>query len=145
RKLSFTGSTPGGRILAAQCAPTLKRVSTEPGGAAPLIAFAAANLGLAVAATIQGTFPNSRQTCVCPNRVYVEASVAETFANKLAAEVAKIPVGPAFDPGIKVGPLIEDKAIDKVEDHLKRTVAAGGRVLTGGSRHALGGRFFQPT
>jgi succinate-semialdehyde dehydrogenase/glutarate-semialdehyde dehydrogenase len=71
--------------------------------------------------------------------------VAEAYAEKLAAEVAKIPVGPAFEPGVKVGPLIEDKAIDKVEDHLKRTVAAGGRVLTGGARHALGGRFFQPT
>lgn len=145
RKLSFTGSTPVGRMLAEQCAPTLKRVSMELGGAAPLIVFADADLDLAVAETIKGKFRNSGQTCVCPNRVYVQASVAETYARKLADAVAKIPVGPAFEPGVKVGPLIEDKALDKVEDHLRRVVASGGRVLTGGKRHALGGRFFQPT
>lgn len=145
RKLSFTGSTPVGRKLAEQCAPTLKRVSMELGGAAPLIVFADADIDLAVAETIKGKFRNSGQTCVCPNRVYVEASVAETYAERLAAAVAQIPVGPAFQPGIKVGPLIEDKAVDKVEDHLRRVVASGGRVLTGGRRHALGGRFFQPT
>jgi len=145
RKLSFTGSTPVGRKLAEQCAPTLKRVSMELGGAAPLIVFADADLDLAVAETIKGKFRNSGQTCVCPNRVYVEASVAEEYAAKLAAEVAKIAVGPAFEPGVKVGPLIEDKAIAKVEDHLTKVQAAGGRVLTGGTRHELGGRFFQPT
>ena len=145
RKLSFTGSTPVGRKLAEQCAPTLKRVSMELGGAAPLIVFADADLDLAVAETIKGKFRNSGQTCVCPNRVYVEASVAEAFADRLAAEVAKIPVGPAFESGVKVGPLIEDKAVAKVEDHLKRVQASGGKVLTGGARHALGGRFFQPT
>lgn len=145
RKLSFTGSTPVGRKLAEQCAPTLKRVSMELGGAAPLIVFADADLDLAVAETIKGKFRNSGQTCVCPNRVYVEASVAEEYATKLAAEVAKIPVGLAFEPGVKVGPLIEDKAITKVEDHLTKVQAAGGRVLTGGARHELGGRFFQPT
>ncbi|QQQ17833.1 NAD-dependent succinate-semialdehyde dehydrogenase [Brevundimonas vitis] len=145
RKLSFTGSTPVGRKLAEQCAPTLKRVSMELGGAAPLIVFADADIDLAVAETIKGKFRNSGQTCVCPNRVYVEASVAEAYAEKLAAEVAKIPVGPAFEDGVKVGPLIEDKAVDKVEDHLKQVTASGGRVLTGGARHALGGRFFQPT
>ncbi|KQS57687.1 NAD-dependent succinate-semialdehyde dehydrogenase [Brevundimonas sp. Leaf363] len=145
RKLSFTGSTPVGRKLAADCAPTLKRVSMELGGAAPLIVFADADLDLAVAETIKGKFRNSGQTCVCPNRVYVERSVAEAYAEKLAAEVAKIPVGPAFQPGVEVGPLIEDKALDKVEKHLAAVKAAGGRVLTGGARHALGGRFFQPT
>lgn len=145
RKLSFTGSTPVGRMLAEQCAPTLKRVSMELGGAAPLIVFADADIDLAVAETIKGKFRNSGQTCVCPNRVYVQASVAETYARKLADAVAKIPVGPAFEPGVKVGPLIEDKALDKVEDHLARVVASGARVLTGGKRHALGGRFFQPT
>ncbi|WP_439470635.1 NAD-dependent succinate-semialdehyde dehydrogenase [Brevundimonas sp.] len=145
RKLSFTGSTPVGRKLAEQCAPTLKRVSMELGGAAPLIVFADADLDLAVAETIKGKFRNSGQTCVCPNRVYVEASVAEEYAAKLAAEAAKIAVGPAFEPGVKVGPLIEDKAIAKVEDHLTKVQAAGGRVLTGGTRHELGGRFFQPT
>ena len=145
RKLSFTGSTPVGRMLAEQCAPTLKRVSMELGGAAPLIVFADADIDLAVAETIKGKFRNSGQTCVCPNRVYVQASVAETYARKLADAVAKVPVGPAFLPGVKVGPLIEDKALDKAEDHLARVVASGARVLTGGKRHALGGRFFQPT
>jgi len=145
RKLSFTGSTPVGRLLAGQCAPTLKRVSMELGGAAPLIVFADADLDLAVAETIKGKFRNSGQTCVCPNRVYVERSVAEAYAGKLAAAVAQIPVGGAFEPGVKVGPLIEDKAIAKVEDHLARVQASGGHVLTGGARHALGGRFFQPT
>jgi len=145
RKLSFTGSTPIGRLLAAQCAPTLKRVSMELGGAAPLIVFADADIDLAVAETIKGKFRNSGQTCVCPNRVYVEASVAGEYATKLAAEVSKIPVGGAFEPGVKVGPLIEDKAVAKVEDHLTKVQASGGRVLTGGARHALGGRFFQPT
>ena len=145
RKLSFTGSTPVGRKLAEQCAPTLKRVSMELGGAAPLIVFADADLDLAVAETIKGKFRNSGQTCVCPNRVYVEASVAEAYARKLAEAVAQIPVGPAFEPGVKVGPLIEDKAIAKVEDHLRKVQASGGKVLIGGGRHDLGGRFFQPT
>jgi succinate-semialdehyde dehydrogenase/glutarate-semialdehyde dehydrogenase len=145
RKLSFTGSTPVGRLLAGQCAPTLKRVSMELGGAAPLIIFADADLDLAVAETIRGKFRNSGQTCVCPNRVYVEASVAEAYAVKLAEAVAESPVGAAFEPGVKVGPLIEDKAIDKVERHLAQVQAGGGCVLTGGARHALGGRFFQPT
>jgi succinate-semialdehyde dehydrogenase / glutarate-semialdehyde dehydrogenase len=132
RKLSFTGSTPVGRKLAEQCAPTLKRLSMELGGAAPLMVFEDADLDLAVAETIKGKFRNSGQTCVCPNRVYVQASVAEAYAAKLAE-------------GVKVGPLIEDKAVAKVEDHLKRVTASGARVLTGGARHALGGRFFQPT
>ncbi len=145
RKLSFTGSTPVGRLLAEQCAPTLKRVSMELGGAAPLIVFADADLDQAVAETIKGKFRNSGQTCVCPNRVYIEASVAEAYAGKLAGAVAALPVGSAFEPGVKVGPLIEDKAIAKVEAHLEKTRAAGGRVLTGGARHERGGRFFQPT
>ena len=145
RKLSFTGSTPVGRKLAEQCAPTLKRVSMELGGAAPLIVFADADLDLAVAETIKGKFRNAGQTCVCPNRVYVERPVAEEFARKLAAEVARIPVGPAFEKGVKVGPLIEDKAVRKVQDHLALTKASGGEVLTGGEPHERGGRFFQPT
>src|SRR5690606_36443147 len=145
RKLSFTGSTPVGRLLAKQCAPTLKRVSMELGGAAPLIVFEDADLDLAVAETIKGKFRNSGQTCVCPNRVYVRASIAGAYAERLAAEVAKLKVGNAFEADVKVGPLIEDKALDKVEDHLTKVQAAGVKVLTGGSRHELGGRFFQPT
>ncbi|WP_374275644.1 NAD-dependent succinate-semialdehyde dehydrogenase [Brevundimonas sp.] len=145
RKLSFTGSTPVGRKLAEQCAPTLKRLSMELGGAAPLIVFADADLDLAVAETIKGKFRNSGQTCVCPNRVYVEASVAEAYAEKLAAKVAELKVGNAFDDDVKVGPLIEDKAVDKVEAHLKALKGDGAKVLTGGDRHERGGRFFQPT
>ena len=145
RKLSFTGSTPVGRMLAEQCAPTLKRVSMGLGGAAPLIVFADADLELAVSETIKGKFRNSGQTCVCPNRIYVERAVARDFADRLASEVAKLPVGGGFDDGVKVGPLIEDKALDKVEAHLSRIVADGGEVLTGGSRHERGGRFYQPT
>lgn len=145
RKLSFTGSTPIGRLLAEQSANTLKRVSMELGGAAPLIVFGDADIDLAVAETIKGKFRNAGQTCVCPNRVYVASEIAEAFAVQLAAEVARLPVGPAFEPGVKVGPLIEDKAVAKVEDHLARILASGGKVLTGGKRHVLGGRFFQPT
>jgi succinate-semialdehyde dehydrogenase/glutarate-semialdehyde dehydrogenase len=145
RKLSFTGSTPVGRTLAEQCAPTLKRLSMELGGAAPLIVFADADLDLAVTETIKGKFRNAGQTCVCPNRVYVEASVAEAYAARLAEAVAALPVGGAFESGVKVGPLIEDKAIDKVEAHLAHIQSTSGRVLTGGRRHALGGRFFEPT
>ena len=145
RKLSFTGSTPIGRLLVEQCAPTLKRVSMELGGSAPLIVFADADIDLAVAETIKGKFRNAGQTCVCPNRVYVEASAADEYSRKLAEAVADIPVGGAFEPGVKIGPLIEDKALTKVEAHLAAVQASGGRVLTGGARHALGGRFFQPT
>ena len=113
--------------------------------ASPLIVFADADLDLAVAETIRGKFRNSGQTCVCPNRVYVERSVVDDYARKLAEAVSKIPVGGAFEPGVKVGPLIEDKAVRKVQDHLALTKASGGEILTGGEPHALGGRFFQPT
>jgi succinate-semialdehyde dehydrogenase / glutarate-semialdehyde dehydrogenase len=145
RKLSFTGSTPIGRLLAGQCAPTLKRVSMELGGAAPLIVFADADLDLAAEETVKGKFRNAGQTCVCPNRVYVEAPVAEAYAAKLAERVAALKVGGAFEDGVKVGPLIEDRALGKVEAHLAALKADGARVLTGGGRHALGGRFFEPT
>lgn len=145
RKLSFTGSTPVGRKLMEQCAPTLKRLSMELGGAAPLIVFADADLDHAAEETLKGKFRNAGQTCVCPNRVYVEASVAEDFARRLAEAVAALPVGAAFEPGVKVGPLIEAKALDKVERHLAHVQATGGQVLTGGARHAAGARFFQPT
>ena len=145
RKLSFTGSTPIGRLLAEQCAPTLKRVSMELGGAAPLIVFADADLDLAAEETVKGKFRNAGQTCVCPNRVYVEAPVAEAYAAKLAERVAALKVGGAFEDGVKVGPLIEDRALDKVEAHLAALKADGARVLTGGGRHVRGGRFFAPT
>lgn len=145
RKLSFTGSTPVGRLLAAQCAPTLKRVSMELGGAAPLVVFEDADLDLAVAETVKGKFRNAGQTCVCPNRVYVQAPVAEAFAARVAAAVAGLKVGGAFEDGVTIGPLIEDRALDKVETHLAHIRDTGGTVLTGGARHARGGRFFEPT
>lgn len=145
RKLSFTGSTPVGRRLAEQCAPTLKRLSMELGGSAPLIVFDDADLDLAVAETIKGKFRNSGQTCVCPNRVYVQADIADAYAERLATAVAGLKVGSAFEPGVQIGPLIEDRALLKVEAHLTHIMETGGRVLTGGHRHPLGGRWFEPT
>lgn len=145
RKLSFTGSTPVGRQLAEQCAPTLKRLSMELGGAAPLIVFDDADLAQAVGQTVKGKFRNSGQTCVCPNRVYVQAGIADAYAERLASAVAALKVGSAFEPEVQIGPLIEDKALLKVEAHLAHIRATGGQVLTGGQRHALGGRYFQPT
>lgn len=145
RKLSFTGSTEVGRLLAAQCAPTLKRLSMELGGAAPLLVFDDADLDLAVEGTVAGKFRAAGQTCVCPNRIYVQAGVRDTYLEKLAARVAKLKVGDPLEPGVEIGPLIDGKGLAKVEDHIARTVAAGGKVLTGGGRHELGGRFFQPT
>ena len=145
RKLSFTGSTDVGRALMAQCAPSLKRLSMELGGAAPLIVFDDADLDLAVDGTVRGKFRGSGQTCVCPNRVYVQAPLYDAYLEKLTARVAALKVGAAFEPGAEIGPLIDQAGVAKAEDHVRRTVAAGGRVLTGGARHERGGRFFQPT
>ncbi len=132
RKLSFTGSTGVGRELMAASAPTLKRLSMELGGAAPLIVFEDADLELAIAETVKGKFRCAGQTCVCPNRVYVHASLHDAFVEGLAARVAALKVGAPFEPGAEIGPLIDAKGLGKVEDHVNRTVAAGGRVLTGG-------------
>ena len=145
RKLSFTGSTGVGRELMAACAPTLKRLSMELGGAAPLIVFADADLELAVDQTIKGKFRCAGQTCVCPNRVYVQEPIYQAFLEQLTARVAALKVGSPFEPGAEIGPLIDAKGLAKVEDHVKRTVEKGGRVLTGGERHPRGGRFYQPT
>ncbi len=145
RKLSFTGSTEVGRKLAEQCAPTLKRLSMELGGAAPLIVFEDADIDQAVEGTVAGKFRAAGQTCVCPNRIYVHEAVRETYLERLTARVARLKVGKPFDEGVVIGPLIDPKGLDKVEDHIERTKASGGRVLTGGARHELGGRFFQPT
>jgi succinate-semialdehyde dehydrogenase/glutarate-semialdehyde dehydrogenase len=145
RKLSFTGSTQVGRTLAAQCAPTLKRLSMELGGAAPLIVFDDADLDVAVEGTIAGKFRAGGQTCVCPNRVYVQNGLKDAFLEKLVAKVAALKVGKPFEADVQIGPLIDAKGVAKVEDHIARTVQAGGRVLTGGARHERGGRFFQPT
>ncbi|MDP3174043.1 MAG: aldehyde dehydrogenase family protein, partial [Phenylobacterium sp.] len=145
RKLSFTGSTEVGRLLAGQCAPTLKRLSMELGGAAPLLVLDDADLELAVAGTVAGKFRAAGQTCVCPNRIYVHESLHDAFLERLTERVAALKVGKPFEPGVEIGPLIDAKAVEKVETHVAKALAAGGRVLTGGARHELGGRFFQPT
>ena len=143
RKLSFTGSTEVGRKLAAQCAPTLKRLSLELGGAAPLIVFDDADLETAVAGTIAGKFRAGGQTCVCPNRIYVQAGIREAFLDALVRQVRRLKVGDPFAPDTDIGPLIDAKGVAKVEDHIARTLAAGGRLLTGGAR--IERTFFQPT
>ena len=145
RKLSFTGSTQVGRALMAQCAPTIKRISLELGGNAPFIVFDDADLDAAVAGAIASKYRNAGQTCVCANRLYVQSGVYDAFAAKLAEAVAAMPIGRGDAPGVQVGPMIDEKALEKVESHIADAVAKGGTVVLGGKRHALGGLFFEPT
>ncbi len=145
RKLSFTGSTEVGRLLMAQSAPSIKKLSLELGGNAPFIVFDDADLDAAVAGAMASKFRNAGQTCVCANRLYVQAGVYDAFADKLVAAVRALKVGPGTEPGVEQGPLIDAAALDKVEAHIADAVALGARVLTGGRRHALGGTFFEPT
>jgi succinate-semialdehyde dehydrogenase/glutarate-semialdehyde dehydrogenase len=145
RKLSFTGSTEVGRLLMAQCAPTLKKISLELGGNAPFIVFDDADVDAAVAGAMASKYRNAGQTCVCANRLLVQAGVYEAFAQKLAAEVACLKVGAGTTAGVNQGPLIDAQALEKVEAHVADAVAQGARILTGGKRHALGGTFFEPT
>jgi succinate-semialdehyde dehydrogenase/glutarate-semialdehyde dehydrogenase len=145
RKLSFTGSTEVGRLLMAQCAPTIKKLSLELGGNAPFIVFDDADVDAAVEGALIAKYRNTGQTCVCANRLLVQAGVYEEFAEKLAARVAQLKVGSGFEEGVVQGPLIEASAVDKVEAHIADALAHGARVLTGGKRHALGGTFFEPT
>ncbi len=145
RKLSFTGSTEVGRLLMAQSAPSIKKLSLELGGNAPFIVFDDADLDAAVAGAMASKFRNAGQTCVCANRIYVQAGVYDAFADKLVAAVRALKVGPGTEPGVEQGPLIDAAALDKVEAHIADAVALGGQVLTGGRRHALGGTFFEPT
>lgn len=145
RKLSFTGSTEVGRLLMAQCAPTLKKISLELGGNAPFIVFDDADVDAAVAGAMASKYRNAGQTCVCANRLLVQAGIYETFAQKLAAEVAKLKVGAGTTADVNQGPLIDAQALAKVEAHVADAVAQGARILTGGKRHALGGTFFEPT
>ncbi len=145
RKLSFTGSTEVGRLLMAQCAPTLKKISLELGGNAPFIVFDDADVDAAVAGAMASKYRNAGQTCVCANRLLIQAGIYETFAQKLAAEVAKLNVGAGTTAGVNQGPLIDVQALAKVEAHVADAVAQGARILTGGKRHALGGTFFEPT
>ncbi len=143
RHLSFTGSTEVGRILMAQSAPTVKKLSLELGGNAPFIVFDDADIDSAVEGAIASKYRNAGQTCVCANRLYVQAGVYDAFVEKFAARVAAFKVGNGFDDGVVQGPLIEDAAVDKVQRHVNDAVAKGGRVVTGGQK--LPGQFFQPT
>ncbi|SFE77704.1 NAD-dependent succinate-semialdehyde dehydrogenase [Paracidovorax wautersii] len=145
RKLSFTGSTEVGRHLMQQTAATVKKVSMELGGNAPFIVFDDADLDAAVEGAIVSKFRNAGQTCVCANRLYVHDSVHDAFADKLAAALAALKVGPGDEEGVRIGPLIDEAAVRKVEEHLADATAKGARVLTGGQRHALGRSFFEPT
>ena len=145
RKLSFTGSTEVGKILIAQCAQTVKKVSMELGGNAPFIVFDDADLDAAVAGAIASKFRNTGQTCVCANRILVQDAVYDAFAEKLAAAAKAMKVGPGTEPGVVQGPLINADAVAKVEEHIEDAVKGGAKVLAGGRRHALGGNFFEPT
>ena len=145
RKLSFTGSTEVGRQLMGQCAATIKRLSLELGGNAPFIVFDDANLDEAVTGAIASKYRNAGQTCVCANRLYVQSGVYDAFAAKLAEAVKKLPVGRGTEPGVLIGPMIDAKAVDKVESHIADALAKGARVVLGGKRHALGGHYFEPT
>ncbi|WP_414440971.1 NADP-dependent succinate-semialdehyde dehydrogenase [Burkholderia sp. 22PA0106] len=145
RKLSFTGSTPVGRLLMAQCAPTVKKVSLELGGNAPFIVFDDADLDAAVEGAIASKYRNSGQTCVCTNRFYVHDAVYDAFADKLAAAVARLKIGRGTEAGVTQGPLINEAAVLKVESHIEDALAKGAKVITGGKRHALGHGFFEPT
>jgi succinate-semialdehyde dehydrogenase/glutarate-semialdehyde dehydrogenase len=145
RKLSFTGSTEVGRLLMRQVAPTIKKISLELGGNAPFIVFDDADLDAAADGALASKYRNSGQTCICTNRFFVHEKVYDAFAERLAKRVAAIKVGRGTEPGITSGPLINDEAIAKVEEHVADAKARGAVVATGGKRHALGGRFYEPT
>ena len=143
RHLSFTGSTEVGRILMAQCAPTIKKLALELGGNAPFIVFDDADIDAAVEGAIASKYRNAGQTCVCANRLYAQDGIYDKFVKKLAAKVAKMKVGNGFDDGVVIGPLIEDAAVNKVARHVADAVNKGGKVLTGGEK--MKGQFFEPT
>ena len=145
RKLSFTGSTEVGRTLLEQCAGSIKKVSLELGGNAPFIVFADADLDRAVAGVMASKFRNAGQTCVCANRIFVEDAIYDDFSAKLADAVRKLQVGNGLEPGVTIGPLIDAKAVEKVETHISNAVSRGAAVYLGGKRHALGGTYFEPT
>ncbi|MDY7548902.1 NADP-dependent succinate-semialdehyde dehydrogenase [Glaciimonas sp. CA11.2] len=145
RKLTFTGSTGVGRLLMEQCAPTIKKLSLELGGNAPFIVFDDADLDAAVEGAMASKYRNAGQTCVCANRLYVQAGVYDAFAEKLVAAVAKLKVGDGQQEGVTQGPLIDQKAVEKVEQHIADALSKGARILAGGKRHSLGHSFFEPT
>ena len=145
QKLTFTGSTEIGAMLYAQCAPTIKKLGLELGGNAPFIVFDDADLDAAVEGAVIAKFRNNGQTCVCANRIYVQSGIYEEFAKKLTEKISTLSTGNGFDEGVTFGPLIDDAAVAKVESHIADAVANGANVMLGGSRHSLGGTFFEPT
>ncbi len=145
RKVTFTGSTAVGKRIMRGSAGTLKRVSLELGGNAPFIVFDDADLDAAVEGAIASKFRNTGQTCVCANRIFVQTGVFDAFAERLGAAVGRLKVGPAWEEGAEQGPLINHRALEKVEEHVRDAVARGATVIAGGARHARGGTFFQPT
>jgi succinate-semialdehyde dehydrogenase/glutarate-semialdehyde dehydrogenase len=145
RKLTFTGSTEVGRILLRQAADQVMKCSMELGGNAPFIVFDDADLDAAVEGAMISKFRNNGQTCVCANRIYVQAGVYDQFAAKLAEAVKKLNVGDGLNDGVTTGPLINEAAVEKVEEHIADALSGGGKIVTGGKRHALGGTFFEPT
>ncbi|WP_279630478.1 NAD-dependent succinate-semialdehyde dehydrogenase [Buttiauxella warmboldiae] len=145
RKLSFTGSTQTGRLLMAQCAPTIKKLSLELGGNAPVIVFDDADLDLAVQGIMASKFRNSGQTCVCANRIYVQSGIYPALCAELVQAVEALKVGNGLEEGVTQGPLINEQAIEKVERHIHDALEKGATLLTGGHKHPLGGNFFSPT
>ncbi|QCI66205.1 NAD-dependent succinate-semialdehyde dehydrogenase [Phreatobacter stygius] len=145
RKITFTGSTPIGKKLVEQSAKTLKKVSMELGGNAPFIVFDDADVDRAVEGALIAKYRNSGQTCVCTNRFLVQAGIHDSFVAKLAAASEALKVGNGLEPGVQQGPLIDEKAVEKVEEHIKDALGKGAKIVTGGHRHRLGGSFFEPT
>jgi len=145
RKLSFTGSTSIGKLLMAQCAKTVKKVSLELGGNAPFIVFDDADIDKAVQGALASKYRNMGQTCVCTNRLIVQDSVYEAFSEKLAQAVSQLKVGDGLESETQQGPLIDQAAVEKVEEHIEDAISQGAKILCGGKRHALGGTFFEPT
>lgn len=145
RHLSFTGSTEVGRILMAQCAPTVKKLALELGGHAPFIVFEDADIDAAVIGAIASKYRNSGQTCVCANRFYVHKKVQDEFVEKFAKAIASIKVGNGLEAGTTQGPLIEQAALEKVERHVADALSKGAKLITGGKPSALGGTFYEPT
>jgi succinate-semialdehyde dehydrogenase/glutarate-semialdehyde dehydrogenase len=145
RKLSFTGSTEIGALLLAQCAPTVKKTSMELGGNAPFIVFDDADLEQAVKGALAAKYRNTGQACIAANRIFVQSGVYDAFAKRLAEETAKLKIGNGMEDGVILGPLIDQAAVEKVEEHISDAIGKGAQVATGGKRHALGGAFFEPT
>jgi succinate-semialdehyde dehydrogenase/glutarate-semialdehyde dehydrogenase len=145
RKITFTGSTEVGRVLMAQSAQTVKKVSLELGGNAPFLVFDDADLDAAVEGAMLSKYRNAGQTCVCANRILVQDGVYDLFARKLADKVKGLKVGPGTESGVNIGPLIDSNAVAKVEEHIEDAVSKGAKVVVGGKRHTLGGLFFEPT